>query len=544
VNPIVLTGFAGSNIDKHPRLLPAGVGVNVVDAEPGRGDLRPLRARLTVATVPTSPQRKTIYRIGRDTPNDAQYWLSWTTVVSVMRGFDATDPTERTYFTGSGTPKWTDNAIGLTGGPPYPQAVRELAMPAPISPLVATLNTDGTTGDAGDVFYVHTFVNDLGWESAPSPISIAVNCKPGATIDLTSLEAAPAGNYGINRRRIYRTSPGSTNTSVFLFLREVTIGTTSTTDDARALGDQLATIGWTPPPSGAFGLLGLWNGMAAMLYGKSVLFTPPDTPYTTPAKWDQPVQNTPIALAKWEQNLLVLTTASPVLFQGQDPAGMSETPFAVGYACAGAQSVVSFHHGVAWASNEGLAYTGNTRLLTEDVIHPDQWKAMNPATMIAGRWGRFYVCSYDAGGGTRKGFMFDPLTPGDGVWWLSTGFDACWYDELADALYVLEGGNVRKFAGDPASVLAATFKDKVHAQVGPRNFALAKVLGDVYPLTFKVWADGVLRHTRTVQNQIPFTLPDGFTAFDWQAEVSGVQGSVQAVILATDVDDFKRVGNG
>ena len=49
---------------------------------------------------------------------------------------DADDTTERTYCTGSGTPKWTSNAIGLTGGPPYPQATRELSVPTPTTPAL------------------------------------------------------------------------------------------------------------------------------------------------------------------------------------------------------------------------------------------------------------------------------------------------------------------------------------------------------------------------------------------------------------------------
>ena len=537
MNPINIAGFAGANLAINARLLNEAVGVHVIDAEPGRGDLRPLHAPLTVATVPTGTPQKAIYRMGRDTPNDAQYWLSWSTIVNAIRGFDENDTTERTYFTGSGTPKWTDNVMGLSGGPPYPQATRELAMPAPIVALIATETSPGI-GDDGTVFYVHTFVNDLGWESAPSPVSIGLTCKPGAIVDLTGLPAAPAGNYGINRRRIYRTSVGSTGVSVFLFLREETIGTTSTTDDARALGDELATGGWDVPPADAYGLIGLWNGMASMLSGKAVWFTEPYTPYATPSRYKFPVQNKPVAQAKWEQNLLVLTTGAPVILQGQDPNSMSETPSRLGFACMSARSVVEFKHGVVWASNEGLAYTGSDSLLTEGVLTQRQWKLLKPETMIAGRYGRLYVCSYDDGTGSRKGFMFDPLSPAQGIWFLSTGFDACWYDELSDQLYVLEGGNVRKFDGGD-TLLTAKYTSKKFHQTSKRNFAWCKVVADAYPVTAKVYADGVLRHQRTVPSEDAFTLPDGFIAEDWQGEVQSSVGSVQAMRLAVDERDFK-----
>ena len=149
---INLIGFAGANLAEHPRRLPESVGVSIVDAEPGNSDLRSMRAAVTVATVPTSPQRRTIYRLGRDAISDTNYWLSWSTIVHAIRGFDGDDTSERTYFTGSGTPKWTNNIIGLAGGAPYPQGVRELAVPAPTAapmhrrvPLAVTTSHSAAT---------------------------------------------------------------------------------------------------------------------------------------------------------------------------------------------------------------------------------------------------------------------------------------------------------------------------------------------------------------------------------------------------------------
>lgn len=536
MRPINLVGFAGSNFALNPRLLSESVGVSVTDAEPGQGDLRPLHDRLTVATVPTGTQRQTIYRMGRDVVSDANYWLSWSAVVTVMRGFDGADTTERTYYTGNGSPKWTDNIIGLSGGAPYPQAERELSVPAPSSVPTVSLTTDGT-GTAGTRFYVSTFVNDLGWESAPSAVSAGLVAKPGAIVAISALPAAPAGNYGITLRRIYRTEPGTSGTSTFLFLREIAIGTTSTTDDARVLGEELATVGWNPPPSTASGLIGLWNEMAAAIYGKTVIFAEPSALYAWPAKYDFPLQNTPVALAKWEQNLLVLTTGAPVLLQGQDPNSMSETPAAMSAPCISARSVVEFEHGVVWASNEGLAYSGSPTLLTQNIITPRQWAALVPSTIVAGRWHRFYVASYNDGSGL-KGFMFDPLAPQQGIWWLSAGFNACLYDKLSDRLYVLEGGNVRKFDGAD-TLLTAKFTSKKFHQVAPRNFGWGKVVATTYPVTCKVYADGVLKQTRTVTNENPFTLPGGFIAEDWQIEVQSAVGPVEAVRLAADVRDLK-----
>ena len=88
--------------------------------------------------MPSGTQRLTIYRIGQDVISDAVYWLQWTTVVHAVRGFESPDTTERTYFTGSGAPKWTNNVIGLSGGAPYPQVSRDLGVPTPFTALPGT----------------------------------------------------------------------------------------------------------------------------------------------------------------------------------------------------------------------------------------------------------------------------------------------------------------------------------------------------------------------------------------------------------------------
>lgn len=540
MRPITLATFAGANLAENPRLLAESVCVSIVDAEPGRGELRALNGRSTVASVPAGQQ--SIWRMGRDVPNDANYWLSWPSIVNVTLGFDGADTTERTYFSGSGSPKWTNNAIGL-GSPPYPQATRELAVPAPIGQPIVTVNVNGG-GNEATRFYVSTFVNDLGWESAPSPASNGIFCKDGANITVSNLEAAPAGSFGINRRRIYVTQPGTGGTADFYFLLEAAIGTTSVVDDARARGDLLATQGWLPPPADAHGLIGLWAGIFALLSGKTVWFSATSAPYAYPLAYALDLLDTPVATTKWEQNLLVLTTGQPVLFQGQDPAGMSPTPLALAQPCASARSVVAFGDGAAWASNEGLAWagTGGQVLLTgptaanpRGLVTEAQWKALNPASMIAGRWGRLYVCSYDDGSG-RKGFMIDPHDVGQGLWFLSTGFDACHYDDLADALYVLEGTSVRRFGAGAA--LVPTAKSKEFQQTAPTAYTLAKVVANAYPVTIKVYADAVLKATMSLPDARAARIPGSgaYLAETWQVEVTG---AAQAVRLANSVTDLK-----
>lgn len=546
---IDLAGFSGSNQAIDAKLLANNVGVMVLDCEPGFGALRPMKVRATVATVPASPQRLSIWRMGRDVVSSANYWLSSPNAVNWALEFGSPDSTERTFYTGDGTPRWTNNVLGLGGGPPYPQAYRELAVPAPSGAATVALNTDGT-GTPNARFYVSTFVNDLGWESAPSAVSASLVAKPGAIVDITGLPAAPAGAYGITLRRIYRTQPeqGSSEAD-FFFLREIAVGTTSTQDDARVLGDLIPTYAgvqgssWQVPPADGFGITAMWNSMYSLLSGKFVMICEPGAPYAYPLRYRKKLRDTAVAQATFQQNLVVLTTGRPVVFQGQDPLGLQDYPLPQAYACHSARSVVSFEHGVVWASDEGLAFTGQETFITFGLLTPDQWRAMNPTTMVAGRWGRFYVCSFNDGNGARA-FMLDPLRPGDGLWYLSTGFDACYYDPLQNKLFVLEGANVREFAAGPG-LLAGSYTSKEFEQERPRNYAHARLIASAYPQTMTITSrirlpDNSLStsvEARTVSNARAFKLKQGL-AESVQIKLD-VTAYTQAARLATHIDDMK-----
>lgn len=546
-----LAGFTGSNQATDAMLLPETMGAAVVDCEPGFGVLKPMLDHLTVATVSASPQRLSIWRMGRDVVSTANYWLASINVAHWTTGF-GTDSTERTYYTGDGSPRWTNNVIGLGGGPPYPQAYRELSVPQPTAALTSVLNTDGS-GTPNVRSYVYTFVNDLGWESAPSPPSTGLLCKPGAIVDLSAIPSAPAGLYGITKVRIYRTQPEDTTTTSadFFFLREVTIGTATTQDDARTLLDLIPTyagvIGssWVPPPADAHSILALWGGMYVFLSGKDVCYTEPGAPYACPLRFRKKVKDTAVTQTSWGQNHLVLTQGRPVMFQGVDPASMQDVPLQCPFSCQSVRSVVSFEYGALWASIEGLAFSESERLLTEGLFTREQWAAMTPSSMVAGRWGRFYVCSFTgtSPAGTGHAFFLDPLRPQDGVSYLSVGFDAC-HKDSTDTLFILQGANVRKFAGS-SSVLTGVYTGKRFLQPFARNFSWAQVQASGYPVTLKITArktlaDGTTSsrvETRTVANAAPFRIKDGLYE-DWQPEVTSNK-VVQIVRLAVGITDLK-----
>jgi hypothetical protein len=68
-----LSGFSGAIQALHAKLLPEQIGVDSRNQKPGRGDLRPWKQPLTVATVAGGTQ--TIYRYGRNNAVDNTLWL-------------------------------------------------------------------------------------------------------------------------------------------------------------------------------------------------------------------------------------------------------------------------------------------------------------------------------------------------------------------------------------------------------------------------------------------------------------------------------------
>lgn len=536
MEPIRIAGFLGSNLAKSPKLLPAEVGAISLNQKPGRGDMRPWKVPLNVATTSTSG-RKTIYRYNRDTASDTNYWFQWSTIVHAARVFSADDTTERTCFTGSGTPKVTDNTMALAGAP-YPTAARELGVPKPTTAPTLTQTAAGTGTDETR-YYVYTYVTDLGEEGMPSPVSASIVCKPGALIDITTMSAPPAGNYGINRIRIYRTQAGQSS-SEFFFLREIATATSSN-DDARALGtDTLPSTLWAMPPADLKGLTGLWNGMMAGITGKAVRFCEPFRPFAWPAAYEILCSDTPLGLAAFGKTLVILTTGEPRVAYGSAPEAMDDAGAGLQAAVVSVPSIVSFKHGACWATAEGLCYIGESgppKNITQELMLADDWAAINPSTIVGGQYAGWYVGFYDSGGGVLKGFMVDPLNPAS-MYFLDAGYSAAYFDPLQRALYVLSGTNIQKWDAG-ASLMTATFKSKVFRAPAPTNMGYAEVIADAYPVTFKLYADGALKFTKTVASRDVFGLPSGYMADDFQIEVSG-SNPIVGVVVAETMEDMKR----
>ncbi len=555
---IAFVPTGGASLALEPKLLPDAACTASVNQKPSRGDLRPWNMPLTVASVPAG--RGTIYRMGRDVVSNSLYWLSWPGVVHAIHGFISGDATERTYYTGDGAPKQTNNVIGLAGAP-FPTAYRQLGVPVPAAAPVVTPNNTGVATAKEYRYYTYTYVTD--WEeSAPAPVSAQVECKTDDTLAITNIEAPPAGSHGINRVRVYRTQTGQQGDTEFFFLREeiATIG--ATTDDNRTLGEVMPTDGWLPPPATLSFLTAMWNGMAAAIntVDGSVRYCVAYKPYAWPIPYETlPPDARAVALATFGQRLLVLTTGDPVLVSGSGPDSLDEQPLQFNQSCIAPRSAVGLGHGVAWACPDGLAYygdAGGAKLITQGILTREDWQAMNPQSIVGGIYEGAYFGLYTQEG-VKKGFIVDPVSPG-GIFFLEAGYDSLYYDESQDALFVLDGINIKKWDSAPA-VMVASARSKVFPST-PRNYDCGRVEASAYPVTVSFDALGLLadqvakrvaarpdlftaptstslRYTKVVAGPAPFKLPAGFKAREHQIAVS-TANPVQWVAMATSMAEL------
>jgi hypothetical protein len=532
-----LTQFLGANKQVNPRLLGPGLGVNSWNQKPGRGDFRPWRDTLPQTTV--SSGARTIYRMGRDVRDPARYWLQWNSVVYAVRGFDASDPTERTYFAGAGIkPQVTDNTMALIA-PPYPSTSRPLALPPPSAgPLISSATPGDNSTLMETYFYVYTYVNDWGWESAPSPISNQLDQYANGTILVQSFAPPPSGNYHINRVRVYRTQASSGGAD-FFYVTELPIGTSSFIDDKKSLGEVLPTSTWTGPPDTLDCLTSMWNGMLAGISERSVIFCEPYIPYAWPVQYELvPPDAKPVGLGVFSQSLLVLTTGKPLLIAGSTPDAMDQRVLDIPQACVSKQSIVSMGSGVAWASDDGLCYYGvdGAKILTAGVMMREDWQKLNPSSIVGCMFEGLYFGSYDDGTG-RKGFFINPQDQSGGIYFMTTGYLTMAFDSLMDHMFVLVGSQVSMWDVSNAFLTASFETGPTRLPKPATSFAVCEVVADAYPVTVELVVDGVSRGVYTAKENNPFRLKSGYLGQDYVCKLTSAY-PVLSVTFAHSIEEI------
>lgn len=528
---IFISDFAGMIPRRNPAMLPVNAAQIAQNCTLWHGDLRPLKAPLPIATpAPIGAIIKSLYRIGMSLP-ETQYWMAWATDVDVVRGMIAGDTSERTYFTGDGVPKVTNLQMASQGGARYPANSYALGVPAPTQAPICVPSSNVAPLETR--VYIYTYVSTWGEEGAPSPPkSVAV--KEGAGVQLSALATAPAGNYNIVAKRIYRSQQMTNGAAVYEFVAEIPDAGTTFNDTLTAtqLGEELATLSYAMPPSTLAGLVALPNGIMAGFTGYDLYFSEPFLPYAWPEKYRLTADYPIVGLGVFGTSLLVCTKGSPYLVSGVHPDGMSMELIELDQACVSKRSIISVGGGVMYASPDGLVYVGagGSRIVTESLYTREEWQALNPDTIDGYFYDGKYIALYAGGGFILNSIEDASLTKFDEV--VTAGYS----DRMNDSLYLVIGNVIKKFNAGVDKTY--TWRSKKFQHGANPIYACARVDADTYPVTFNLYADGVLKYTRTVTDENTFRLPSGYRPREVEIELTGT-ARVRMVGVANQPQEFK-----
>lgn len=525
--------FSGVAPRLTPWRLPPELAQTALNVNLESRTIKPWRDTSEIESGLTAHATSSIYRFGLDLVSDTQYWFHFAgSDVDFVKGPLVGDSTERTFYTGDGAPKWTNNTLALTGGPPYPADYRNLGVIAPTdAPAVGVTGTG--SGDVESRVYVYTNVTTYGEESAPSPAATAVDFQEGQTVTISGFTAAPTGADSTTARRIYRSVTTSTNTN-FYYIKEISSATSSTEDDATDVGEPLATEGWAVPPSSMFGLTAMANGIMVGFDGHDVCVSEAYAPYAWPTAFKLSTDYPIVGGKAIGNQVVVLTTGNPYLLTGSEPSTLSLTKLDWPQACVSKRSIVNVGGAVLYASPDGLcAIDGQGMLnnLTEGLMTREDWQALNPESILGCLYNNQYFGFYNTGV-VSGGFILEPRENDAALSFIETHASAAFADLLQDVLFLKIGTEIHKWDAS-GTYSDYTWRSGVTTLPRPENFGAAQVWAEGYPVTFKLYGDGALKHAETVASSAVFRLPSGYKAAQYEVELTGDQEIYKVLVAST-----------
>lgn len=418
-----------------------------------------------------------------------------------------------------------------------------------------------STADDIATNYVYTFVNDVGQESAPSPVSVTVLKDDDTQVRVTTPTTADP-DYGITTKRIYRAVTGLTGTS-YQFVAEIPLAQADYTDSLTdvALGEVLESDDWDMPPANLRGILALPNGIMVAFQGNELCFSAQNHPHAWPVRYRLTTDHDIVGLGAIDTTIVILTTVRPYTAAGNAPDSYSMAVIEDAEGCVSKRSIASIRgFGVLYASPSGLqriAGMGSSpENLTLSMFTKEQWQALEPTTIISAVNDARYFACYVAGGVGRT-LVMDFNDGGFGLIHLELHATAMFESEDG-VLYMALDRNVEPstplnaapdavpadghviygWADDPSSLRAFNWTSKVYMPPNGLWPAMARVEAlDYDDLVLTTWVDGVQQAQLVVASAREFMLPARRAFKTFQFGVTGTS-EVQRVQIVEQVEDL------
>lgn len=424
-----------------------------------------------------------------------------------------------------------------------------LGIPAPNAPPTVTPTqtpSDPNAVDAETVSYVVTYVDAFGNEGPPSLPTVSIDRVRDTNVTITNLPTAPTGEYnfgGNSRIRIYRSNTG-TDATGYQYVKELPLGTTSTTDDVPSanLGELLPSADWTGPPDDDTtkwkepmrGVVSLPNGMLAGFTDKTLVFNEPYLLHAWPTSYAITFSEKIVSIVPIAAGLLVLTHTQPFLVSGVHPSSMAVQAIDLMQGCINEDSVVDMGEYAIYASPDGLVavYGMQAELITRDLMLREHWNTLySPDTMNSYLWEGKYIGFYD--NGSKQGaIVFDPREGTRALIEVDSYYNAAYFFPKLDQLYVTSDGStsVLKFGREWSVPMTYNWKSKRFVTPKPVSFATCRIEvedGDYSDITVEISADSNVVYTFSTaalgfSRHTPYCrLPSGFRAKVWAIRITG-----------------------
>lgn len=452
--------FNGENPRTQAHFLPDGMAVVANNVRLSSGTLQPLRGGDEVYDFGATGRITAVRHLNQ--------WIGWNHDVDAVTGPVADD---RLYVThANAAPQLFASGSWLPLALPNPTT-------APSVALSGTIDEDL----AEDVLYAYTFVTALGEESGPSPLSVTNKFSPGVTLILSDLPASSSvSGRPINKKRIYRSQTSATGVTDLYLIAEIGALTDSFDDvyGENPIAEAIPTKDFDPPPATMQGLIALGGGMMAAFDGKELLISEPYQPHAWPGKYTLTSAVPIVGLCSIGTSVAVMTAGMPYIVQGISPDAMTMTKVETPYPCVAKRSIVDMGYAAIYASPVGLVSLTETgaSVVTTAIWSTTDWKAMNPASIDAGRFGEAYLFSYLPEGATVRRIAILNLN-GDTPTLVHVDLPAVgfWNEPESNDLFFLDqvGATVSQFDG--GLPMTYVWRSKPYRFPSPVTFSVAKL---------------------------------------------------------------------
>jgi hypothetical protein len=474
--------FAGMAPLISSRLLPPNMAEQTYNASLRNGELRGVRQPIKIKDFSSMSAYGWAVRVPDPADPSAPVWIPFTSKYADFFPNPLTNDAFDRYV-------WIDNNAPGTAAFPVQnsfarikagQPTIQLGVPAPTN--APTVTVTGGSNINVTRSYVYTYVNIFDEEGAPSdPVTVTGHLNGTWTVT-GFINPVNAATRGLNRIRLYRTISGSTGTQYFR-VAQFAINTTTYTDsqsdaDVALVGIILESTLWIEPLQ-MEGIALMPNGFFAGWKGRDLFFSEPYRPWAWPAEYTLSVDHPIIDCGVVGQTLIVLTSVSPVLVTGINPAAMSMAKLTQVEPCVSANSVASSPEGLYYASPNGLILISPQGLasVTQNIVGREAWQRdflpfISDAVV--------YDSQYIAAGESGDGFIYGALGDQPYITHLInfSTIQSLWVDPYTGQVHMTMGNDVYEWDSLMSGYIPAQWLSKEFQYQRPINLGALMISFD------------------------------------------------------------------